>query len=305
MDWSNESYVRVYTRDTTTWRRLGWDGQNVLMHVIRKADRSGVLDCEDIEPWEVVMLHCGAPEEAAKRGVEACLRLGVIVHTGRALVLPNFEAAQTATKSDKLRAKESRESRRQKELSASQNVTAASRDATPDSHDVTPPSPPVTSGHAESQPVTPRHSVLCCAVHGFAMPCSACCARERDSEPEHPDREPALAFDRALWAEWCDALKLIAGASPNYDAIAKCKPALPAADVAAARRMFRAAAEAYVADCDKRGAQKRFHFFAKDFTDWLAASSSKSAAPKPAAHTPYVPLSQRGAAPKTPPGGNA
>ncbi|HMI91588.1 MAG TPA: hypothetical protein VK509_09515, partial [Polyangiales bacterium] len=76
MDFSNEYYVRVYVRDTTTWKRLGWDGQAVLVQLLRKMDMAGVLDIEDMEPWEAVMLHCGAPKATAKAGVDACLREG-------------------------------------------------------------------------------------------------------------------------------------------------------------------------------------------------------------------------------------
>ena len=44
MDFPNERYVRLYTRETTTWRLLGWEGQALLPQVLRLVDRSGVLD---------------------------------------------------------------------------------------------------------------------------------------------------------------------------------------------------------------------------------------------------------------------
>ena len=44
MDWSNERYVRVYTRDTTTWKILSWEARALLQFLIRKVDRSGVVD---------------------------------------------------------------------------------------------------------------------------------------------------------------------------------------------------------------------------------------------------------------------
>ena len=59
MDFSNEPYVRVYTRNTTTWRRLEWQGQCVLIQMLRVVDRSGVLDIEDMTPAEAVSLHTG------------------------------------------------------------------------------------------------------------------------------------------------------------------------------------------------------------------------------------------------------
>jgi hypothetical protein len=44
MDWENERYVRVYTRDTIDWVALGWEAQSLFLLLIRKVDRSGVLE---------------------------------------------------------------------------------------------------------------------------------------------------------------------------------------------------------------------------------------------------------------------
>lgn len=43
MNWEDERYVRLYTRDTGDWCALSWDGQALLMQLLRKADRSGVI----------------------------------------------------------------------------------------------------------------------------------------------------------------------------------------------------------------------------------------------------------------------
>lgn len=146
MDWSNERYVRLFTRNTTTWRRLGWDGQNALMHLLRVVDRAGVLDIQDMTPAEAVSLHTGAPEDAAARGISKMLELGVVIHAGGRLIFPNFLTAQECPMSDKLRAKVSREKR-----ALSHSDTAPSRDVTNESRKV-------TESHAESPTVTPSHS---------------------------------------------------------------------------------------------------------------------------------------------------
>ncbi len=112
MDFSNEHYVRIYTRDTTTWKLLGFAGQTVFMHVARKLDAAGVLDTEGLEPWEAVVLHCGVPEELAREGVAKCLRYGVLTDAENALVAPRYVDAQRSSKSDKQRQKEHRETRR-------------------------------------------------------------------------------------------------------------------------------------------------------------------------------------------------
>lgn len=144
MDWSNEAYVRLYVRNTTTWRRLGFEGQTMLMHMLRVVDRAGVLDIEDMSPGEAAVLHTGAPAEFAALGMSKLLELKALVHDGSRLVFPNFIPAQETPKSDRQRQKESREKRAvTKRDDQSQNVT--------DCHDR---SHAVTPSHTPSQPVT-------------------------------------------------------------------------------------------------------------------------------------------------------
>jgi hypothetical protein len=139
MDWSNERYVRLYTRDTTTWRRLGWDGQCMLMQLLRRADRAGVIDIEDMQPAEAAELHTSAPPDAAFRGVAKLLELGVMVHDGTRLVFPSYIEANETPQSDSQRQRESRERRRvTKRDGESRNVTES---------------------HAQSRAVTSCHSV--------------------------------------------------------------------------------------------------------------------------------------------------
>jgi hypothetical protein len=152
MDFANEYYVRIYTRDTTTWKRLAWDGQNVLMQMLRKMDMAGVLDIEDMEPWEAVVLHCpDAPEDVARRGMALCLRFGVIEHNGHFLVAPKYREANEANKSDRQRQVESRARRRASALERSVTPRdVESQDVTDNgqpSHDVTVALRGVTSSH--------------------------------------------------------------------------------------------------------------------------------------------------------------
>lgn len=146
MDWSNEQYVRLYVRNTTTWRRLGFEGRTMLMHLLRVLDRSGVLDIEDMDPAEAAALHTEAPTEFARIGVNRLLELGTFIHDGSRLVMPNFLEAQETAKSDKQRQRESRQKRAvTKRDDPSRNVTPESRNVT-ESHDS---SQPVTLNSAE------------------------------------------------------------------------------------------------------------------------------------------------------------
>lgn len=149
MDFGNERYVRLYVRDTTTWKRLGFEGQTVLALMLRKADRAGVIDIDpDIEPWEAAVIHIGAPEDFAKVGMTRCLERGCIVHDGDRLVFPKYIEANETPMSDAQRARESRAKRAE----LSRNVTAPSQNVMQPSHAVTP-------SHTASHGVTLNRAV--------------------------------------------------------------------------------------------------------------------------------------------------
>jgi hypothetical protein len=112
VDWSNERYVRIYTRDTKTWKLLGWEGQAVLCLLARRFDRSGLLD--DVRSGEDVALMIGGgfPEEIASIGLDKILKHDVMVLTAGGLLWPNFMEAQESSKSNTQRQREFRDKRR-------------------------------------------------------------------------------------------------------------------------------------------------------------------------------------------------
>lgn len=110
MNFEDEHYVRIYTRDTKTWLRWGWEGQCVFMATMRKLDKAGILDVDD--PIEDVALVTGLPVEIVTAGLPRVLRSGTFeVRNGR-LVCPRYIEGQTAAKSDAQRMREHRERRR-------------------------------------------------------------------------------------------------------------------------------------------------------------------------------------------------
>jgi len=147
MDWSNETYVRLYVRDTTTWLKLKWEGQCLLMQLLRKVDRSGRQD-GIVDPVEDLSLVTGLPEDVVDRGLQKLLKHEVVEINEEILVFPNYVEAQTATKSDKQRQKESREKRR---LEALNNST-----------------PPASGDYNYNREnVTPYHRTLADTLHNY------------------------------------------------------------------------------------------------------------------------------------------
>lgn len=163
MDWCDERYVRLYTRDTVDWQMWPWEARCVLPLLLRKVNRAGVLDLGryGTKGLAVALL---LPAEVVEVGLAALLDDGCVVLTGSTLVIRNYLEAQEATQSDRARKREQRERARASALQTGQAVTI--RDS--ESQDVTEShaeSQAVTSGHAESRAVTP-----CLAMPSHAVP---------------------------------------------------------------------------------------------------------------------------------------
>jgi hypothetical protein len=111
MDWANERYVRLYVRDTTTWKLLPWQSRLLLPAIMRKLDRSGIIDIGD-DGDEGLAAVVEVPLEFLQAGLPELLRRRVFQLVRGKLVMPNFLEAQEAKQSDAQRKRESREKQR-------------------------------------------------------------------------------------------------------------------------------------------------------------------------------------------------
>ena len=152
MNFEDERFVKIYPRNTTNWKLLGWEGRCVLMMMLREVDRAGCLDLEG--GMEGLALLLDLPPDVTERGFAACVKRGCVVQTENTATIPNFVKAQEARQSDRVRQAESRARRR--EIGLSQNVTNTTRTVTK-RDDL---SHAVTSSHTLSHPVTRRHHAL-------------------------------------------------------------------------------------------------------------------------------------------------
>lgn len=149
MDWSNERYVRLYTRDTKTWCLLGWEGQVLLPLIFRKVDRSGVLDDVHGADDLLVLLQNGMPIEVVRVGLGRLLERGVVEFSAIGLVIPNFMEAQEASQTDAQRAREYRARRRDTARTQTSRIVTESEKSITNRDDC------VTAHHSPSQSVTP------------------------------------------------------------------------------------------------------------------------------------------------------
>jgi hypothetical protein len=148
MDWSEERFIKVYTRDTTNWLSLSWQARGLFVLILRKLNRAGVLDLGRLGAKGVAVHVEGSA--AAWPSIEPYLTEllddGCVAIEGATLRVPNFVEAQAATQSPAARKRAERERAEvTKRDSESQNVTGSHAE----SH-------AVTGGHAASRAVTTR-----------------------------------------------------------------------------------------------------------------------------------------------------
>lgn len=129
MDFANERYVRLYVRETTTWKLLPWQAQAILPQLLRLVDRAGVLDLGGVSPAEGVAASLAKwPLDVVTVGIEAILAKEILEHRDDCLVWPTFMDAQEATQSDRQRQAEARARRRDLARSRVTNRDEMSRD---------------------------------------------------------------------------------------------------------------------------------------------------------------------------------
>jgi hypothetical protein len=152
--WEDERYVRLYTRDTITWKMLPWEGKALLALLFRKVDRAGLIDVGDYGAEGVAAL-VDLPTDVVSEGLAALIKAKTVqwAEGGTVLLVPNFLTAQEAHQSDAQRKRDQRE-----RVVAKAKLDAISPEM---SHGVTESHETgqiVTTGHTESQPVTTGHS---------------------------------------------------------------------------------------------------------------------------------------------------
>lgn len=114
MDWSNEPYVRVYTRETDDDLSLSWEARALWDRLMTKFDRSGLVETKRGPRGLAAITRI--PAVVIERVLPELLADGRLVEVAAGYMAPNFIAAQEAKKSDKLRQKESRDRRRAQNL---------------------------------------------------------------------------------------------------------------------------------------------------------------------------------------------
>jgi hypothetical protein len=112
MHWSDERYVKLYSRDTPGWMLWPWQARALLPLLLRRLDGAGVLECGRAKPIEAVAIVVGLPLEVVSVGLEALLVDGVLESVDGGLLMPNYIEAQEATKTEAGKKRDQRERHR-------------------------------------------------------------------------------------------------------------------------------------------------------------------------------------------------
>lgn len=206
MRWEDERYVRLYTRDTVTWKMLPWQSKAMIGPIMRKLDRAGVLSL-DGEGMEGIAALTEMPVEVVGPGVDGLVKRGVMLLTPDALVMPNFLAAQETKQSDKARKQKERETARDLARAKTLGIETSVTERDEQSRNVTERPQEAESGHAASRDVTPSCAVPCSAVPSqTSLPSEESATRppapfELKGEPEPKKRKRSEAQQFRDWAE--------------------------------------------------------------------------------------------------------
>ncbi len=189
MDWANEEYVRLYTRETADDLELSWEALAVWRAILEKFDRAGLIPVRN--GWSSVALLIRMPVDVVVRVGPELVVDGRVRFVEGAIYAPNFTEAQTASKSDKARQRESRDRRRDSASSQPLESTQAC-------HDV---SQPVTPSHTPSRNVT--LPLLCSALPPVTLPPVAEATRALAEPKTRARRKPSVQLPEIpLPADW-------------------------------------------------------------------------------------------------------
>jgi len=110
MDWSDERWVKLYTRDTTEWLSLSWRAQGLLCLILRKVNRAGVIDLGRLGK-RGLSAHVGGASAwpDVEPALDELLADGCVTVEGATLTVPNFIDAQTSIQSAAARKRAERE----------------------------------------------------------------------------------------------------------------------------------------------------------------------------------------------------
>jgi len=136
VDWENERWIKVYTREQGSDMILSWDARALWLEIMKRLCRAGQLDMGGggVKALAIMVRH---DADAVAKALTELVKDGRVVINGDVLFVPNFHEAQ-----DSRTANAERQRRRREKVVADAKLAALSH--------------PVTASHTETQRDTTR-----------------------------------------------------------------------------------------------------------------------------------------------------
>lgn len=201
MNFEDEPYVRLFIRDTANWIRMSWQARAILPSIMKKLDRSGLLDLEvdGVEGVATLAEIIRFPFEVTQAGLDDLLSRGTLTARGTTLVMPNFAAAQSFAKSDAERARDYRKRKREERLNETDSSGRfSSSTAVAKKEPTSPTVTSVTTNRDASPSVTPSRTNVTASEgvkSGQNLPSSAP-PRQNGLPEESREDKPRASRDR-------------------------------------------------------------------------------------------------------------
>lgn len=135
MNWSDERYVKLFTRRTATTTLWPWQSRALFPWLMTAASGAGVVDTGKHGKAAALSAITLLPLEVVEPGLAALIEDGTVEHLQRGILLVNFLEAQESRATDKAR----KRAQRERDRDQAREVVET----------------PVTRGHTESHGVTP------------------------------------------------------------------------------------------------------------------------------------------------------
>lgn len=182
MRWEDEPWIKLYTRDTVTWRRWDWEARTVFLHLLRKVDRSGIMELgNEQDAAGAIALLIDVPPAVVDRALPQMLageKPSVVIRNS-VVVIPAFIEAQSSSTSPSQRQRVHRERKRDYARARALGVVVESDE---DGE---------TTEQADERRVTPRDETITKRDKTIT---------KRDNSPVTQEREPRLIGERGTTA---------------------------------------------------------------------------------------------------------
>ena len=114
MNWCDEKYVKLFTRNTATWCMWPWQARCVLPLLIRASNYAGLVDVGGKDPIQGLAVLMMVPREVVAPALEAMLEDGTVEVVKSGYLIPKYLEAQESTKTARLKKSDQRDRERAK-----------------------------------------------------------------------------------------------------------------------------------------------------------------------------------------------